>query len=98
MNISRIKWLSGLMLGSTLLATGAFAAPTKTYQVTGPVVEVTDSSITIEKDKEKWQISRDKDTKVTGDLKPGTKVTIQYRMSAASIEAKAKDGDKAAKD
>jgi len=64
------------------------------YQVTGPVLDVTDSKIVVEKDKEKWEITRDKDTKVTGDLKKGAKVTIQYRMTATSIEAK----DSTAKD
>ena len=58
------------------------------YQVTGPVLEVTDSKIVVEKDKEKWEVARDKDTKVTGELKKGAKVTIQYRMTATSIEAK----------
>jgi hypothetical protein len=58
------------------------------YQVTGPVLDVTDTKIVVEKDKEKWEIVRDKDTKVTGDLKKGAKVTIQYRMTATSIEAK----------
>jgi hypothetical protein len=41
------------------------------------------------KGKEKWEIARDKDTKVTGELKVGAKVTIMYRMTAASVEAKA---------
>ena len=58
------------------------------YQVTGPVLEVTDSKIVVEKGKEKWEIARDKDTKVTGELSKGSKVTIQYRMTAASIEGK----------
>ena len=58
------------------------------YQVTGPVLDVTDTRIVVEKDKEKWEIARDKDTKVSGDLKKGAKVTIQYRMTATSIEAK----------
>ena len=58
------------------------------YQVTGPVLEVTDTKIVVEKDKEKWEIARDKDTKVTGDLKKGGKVTVQYRMTATSIESK----------
>ena len=81
--------LPALTLSSILLTTSlAVAGPVKTYQVTGPVLEVTDTSITIEKDKEKWQIARDKDTKVTGELKPGAKATIQYRMSAASVEVK----------
>src|SRR6185436_7366501 len=58
------------------------------YQVTGPVLEVTDTKIVVEKDKEKWELARDKDTKVTGELKKGAKVTIQYRMTATSIETK----------
>lgn len=79
--------LSTLALGATLLATPAHAAD-KTYQVTGPVLEVTDTTITVQKGKEKWQLARGKDTKVTGDLKVGTKVTITYTMTATSIEAK----------
>jgi hypothetical protein len=69
-------------------STAVFAAAPKTYQVTGPIVEVTADTITVMKGKEKWEIARDKDTKVTGDLKPGAKVTIMYRMTAATIEAK----------
>jgi hypothetical protein len=79
-----------------LIAPCAFA-----YQVTGPVLEVTDNKIVVEKDKEKWEIARDKDTKVTGDLKKGSRVTIQYRMTATSVEVKdkpaGKDKDKDAK-
>jgi hypothetical protein len=70
------------------------------YQVTGPVLDVTDTKIVVEKNKEKWEIARDKDTKVTGDLKKGAKVTIEYRMTATSIEAKdakAKDAKAPAK-
>ena len=70
------------------------------YQVTGPVLEVTDTKIVVEKDKEKWEIARDKDTKVTGELKKGAKVTVQYRMTATSIESKdtkAKDSKAPAK-
>jgi ribosomal 50S subunit-recycling heat shock protein len=48
-----------------------------------------DDLIIVEKGKEKWEIARDKDTKVSGDLKVGSKVTIQYQMKAASIEVKA---------
>ena len=71
------------------LATGsAFAAQPKTYQVTGPVLEVNDDVIVVQKGKEKWEIARSKDTKVTGELKVGAKVTIEYRMTAATIEAK----------
>jgi len=81
----RMLTLATLLLGS---ATAALAAAPKTYQVTGPIVEVNADTITIMKGKEKWEIARDKDTKVTGDLKPGAKVTIMYRMTAATVEAK----------
>jgi len=74
----------------------AFAAGPKEYQVTGPVLDVTNDAITIEKDKDKWEIARTKDTKVTGDLKKGARVTIKYTMSAASVEVK--DAGKGKKD
>lgn len=70
-----------------LAAAPAFAAD-KTYQVTGQVVSVTDTVIVVDKAGEKFEIARTKDTKVTGDLKVGTKVTVKYTMTAASIEAK----------
>jgi hypothetical protein len=65
----------------------AFAA-TKTYQVTGPVLEVRPDAVVVQKGTEKWEIARDASTKVSGDLKVGAKVTISYRMTAADIEVK----------
>ena len=85
--------LLALSMGS--LAPSIAAAADKTYQVTGPVLEVTDKAITVEKGKEKWTLARDKDTKVNGDLKVGAKVTVQYSMTATVVDVKA-DG-KAAK-
>ena len=80
---------SGLGMASLLaLSATAAAAPIKTYQVTGPVLEVTDTTITVEKENERWQLARDKETKVDGELKPGARVTIHYRMSATAIEVK----------
>jgi hypothetical protein len=64
------------------------AAPAFAYQVTGPVVEVTDSKIVVEKGKEKWEITRTPATAVKGDIKKGSKVTVEYTMSATKIEAK----------
>jgi len=80
---------AGLALSST-----AFAAGGKTYQVTGPVLEVTDTMIVVQKGKDRWEISRDANTKVTGDLKVGEKVTITYTMSATEVEVKAGKGKK----
>lgn len=93
--------LTNLSLATAFLL-GALSAPAlaadKTYQVTGPVLEVSDTSITVEKGKEKWQLARTNDTKVTGDLKVGSKVTIAYTMTAVSVEVKGDaKGAKAAK-
>jgi len=80
---------ASILTGSMLLAfSSALAADAKTYQVTGPVLEVTPTTITVQKGDEKWQIARTKETKVTGDLKVGSKVTIQYRMIGVSVEVK----------
>src|ERR1700690_1177410 len=77
-----------------LLVSFAFAGSTS-YQVTGPVLEVKDNSITVQKGKEKWEIARDKDTKISGDIKVGSKVTVYYSMKATSVEVK---GDKSKKE
>ncbi len=73
----------------TLSAAAAAWAGGRTYQVTGPVLEVSDSKIVVQKGKEKWEIARTPETKVTGDAKVGEKVTVEYTMSATSIEVKA---------
>src|SRR5689334_3147063 len=64
------------------------AADAKTYQVTGPVLAVTPTTITVQKGEEKWQINRDAGTKVTGEPKVGSKVTVYYTMTATEIEVK----------
>lgn len=85
---------------AALLSTSATAAPqAKSYQVTGPVVEVTDTSITVTKGKsdETWQIARDAGTKIDGDLKVGAKITVHYRMVATDVEVKTDKAEPAAK-
>ncbi len=83
-----------LLVAGAFLLVGSFAlaAGPKTYQVTGPVLELKDDVIVVEKGKEKWEVGRSKDTKVNGDLKVGSKVTIEYRMDAASVEVKEAKG------
>ena len=76
--------LASLVLG---IAAPVFAGTT--YQATGPVLELTDSKIVIQKDTEKWEFARTPTTKVTGTLKVGEKVTVHYSMTATSIESKA---------
>ena len=87
--------LATLFRAGVLSLTAAAAVPAtaraespKTYQVTGPVLEVTDSTITVQKGKEKWQLTRDKETKSPADVKVGDKVTIEYSMTAKNIESK----------
>lgn len=79
-----------VLLAAVLLfaATVAGAASVKTYQVTGPVLELKEDMVVVQKGSDKWEIARDKDTKVTGDLKVGSRVTIQYTMTAKEIESK----------
>ena len=79
--------LGGLMLWSAV----AYAGP-KTYQVTGPVLDVKDDMIAVQKGKDRWEIARDASTKVTGDLKVGSKVTIEYRMTATTVDVKPEKG------
>ena len=79
--------------GMLALSSSAFAGA-KSYQVTGPVMEVNDSMIVVMKGKERFEIDRDSSTKVSGDLKVGEKVTIMYTMTAKEVEVKA---DKSAK-
>lgn len=90
----KIKTLLSIGTAICLNVSTSFAAGPNTYQVTGPVLAVTDSVITVEKGKERWEISRDASSKITGDIKVGSKVTIMYTMTATSIEVKA---DKPAK-
>jgi hypothetical protein len=83
--MKRMLIVVGLVL---LFSSLVFAAGPKTYQVTGPILEIKDDTITVQKGNDKWEIAKDASTKVTGDLKVGSKVTIEYTMKAATIEVK----------
>ena len=80
--------LAALCGAAWLAASPLNAADAKTYQVTGPVLAVTPTTITVQKGEDKWELARGKSTKVTGDLKVGAKVTIYYTMVAAEVEVK----------
>ena len=88
-----MKRFAVMFLALLLFASFAYAGTTA-YQVTGPVLEVKNDSITVQKGKEKWEIARDKDTKVSGDLKVGSKVTVHYTMKATSVEVKGEEKKK----
>jgi predicted tellurium resistance membrane protein TerC len=71
-----------------LMATLLVSLSAQAYQVTGPVLEVTDSKIVVEKDKEKWEMARDAATRTSAAVKVGDKVTVEYKMTAVKITVK----------
>ena len=88
----------------TAAATPALAATPTTYDATGPVVEMTDTTLTIMyHGKDKWTFARDTTTKGADAVKVGDKITVHYTMMAGSVDmakgsvaAPAKKGDKKA--
>ena len=94
-----MKGLLGLLVAAAFVASASLALA-KDYQVTGPVVDVTNDQITVKKGADNWEIARDKDTKTTGEIKKGDRVMIKYKMIATTIESKstAKAADKAKAD
>ena len=86
---------SAFVAATLAFSPAAFAASPASYQVTGVVKSVTDSAITVVKGKENFEIARTAATKVTGDIAVGAKVTVQYTMTAVSVEAKAAKAKKA---
>jgi hypothetical protein len=83
-----MKRFISLLTVLLLISVSVFAAGAKTYQVSGPVLDIKGDVITVQKGTEKWEITLDKSAKVTGDLKVGSKVMIEYRMTAATVEVK----------
>jgi len=83
-----MKKILMLVCAFVFVSTVVFAAGANKYQVTGPVLEIKGDVIVVKKGNDKWEVSRDASTKVTGDLKVGSKVTIEYKMTATKIEVK----------
>ena len=77
-----------LAAASLVLSSAAFGGSAKDYQVTGPILEMNDSMIAVQKGKDRWEIARDSSTKSSGEMKVGDKVTVHYTMTATEIEAK----------
>lgn len=71
-----------------LVAAAAYAAGPKTYQVTGPVMDVKGDVIVVKKGSDNWEVAKSAATKVTGDVKVGSRVTIEYTMTATKIDVK----------
>jgi len=89
-----MKAAFSLLAAASLAFTSVAFAGAKTYEVTGPVLEVNDSMIVVKKGNDRWELDRDSNTKVTGDVKVGDKVHITYTMTAKDVEVKAGKGGK----
>jgi opacity protein-like surface antigen len=89
--------LSLLAVLALALGSAASAADAKDYQVTGPVLEKTDTMIAVKKGNDRWEIMISAGTTGAAEAKVGDKVTIHYTMSATSVEAKAAKPAKAEK-
>lgn len=87
-NVRRIAPALALV-AAILGAAPAFGANAKSYQVTGPVEEISNDMIVVMKGKDRWEIARDASSKVPADVKKGDKVTVYYRMTATEVESKA---------
>lgn len=84
--MKRIIIVLGILV---LVAALAYArAPKADYQWTGTVVESDGDHLIVQKGEEKWEFAIDKDTKTTGTLKAGAKVTVKYLMKATGVEVK----------
>jgi len=84
--MKRVMVVIGVLL---IVAALAYArAPKSDYQWTGKLLESDGDHLVVQKGNEKWEFLQDKDTKVTGDLKVGSKVEVKYVMKAVSIEVK----------
>lgn len=84
--MSRIK--KNLTLGLAAAIAISFASSAFAYQVTGPILELTDSKIVVQKGKEKWELGRNGTTQIPVETKIGDKVTIEYSMTAEKVEVK----------
>ncbi len=79
-----MKYSAGLLVIALLSA----ALPAMANKITGSVSEVTATSIVVKKGRQKLDIARDASTRVEGDIRKGAKVTVEYTMTATSIEVK----------
>ena len=93
-----MKAAFSLLAAASLAFSSVAFAGAKTYEVTGPVLEVNDSMIVVQKGKDRWELDRDSNTKVTGEVKVGDKVHITYTMTAKDVEVKAGKGGKKGKE
>jgi peroxiredoxin family protein len=67
---------------------GSVFAASKSYQVTGTVLDVKEDTIIVDKKGEKFEMAWPASVKVNGTVKKGDKVTVYYTMTAVEAEIK----------
>ena len=80
-----MKKFAAVVVYAVLVLALVYAAGPKSYQVTGPVLDIKGDVITVQKDTDKWELLKSADTTVTGTLAVGAKVKIEYKMIATKI-------------
>jgi hypothetical protein len=87
-NLSVLRRALLIAMASAFVAGSPVFADDHNYQVTGPILGLTPTSIVVKKGSSPWEVSRDANTQVTGNLVVGAKVTIKYHMVADTVTAK----------
>ena len=87
-SMKKLALILGCAALSLSLTTNSLrAADAKTYQVTGPVLEVNDGYIVVQKGEDKWQIAHSKSTKGAA-VKVGDKVCRGANKTGMTVRSK----------
>ena len=83
LTINRLSMKNSILfslIAATALALSSLAQAdaVKTYQVTGPILEMNDSMIAVQKGKDRWEVARDASSQLPSDLKVGDKVNFVW--------------------
>ncbi len=70
------------------IAKGPVLGATRPIRITGQVVDLREDTIVVQKGKEKWEIARHPAAQIKGDIKKGSRVTVDFRAIAANIEVR----------
>ena len=81
--------LSALII--PLILSISAVANARTYQVTGPVTAVTNTTVTVQKGKSPWIILKGTNAQLR-DVKVGGKITVKYHIVADTVMMKAPAG------
>lgn len=81
---AKVKVIAALAALQLLVPT--VFAQTAIYQITGRVMELSDTKIVIVSNHQRMIILRNNETKVVGPMRIGSVVTIDYKMTARIVQ------------